>query len=207
MLKILKSLLVILSVGTIATSATNAYFFNIKKSINNTFTAGTLELNLSGISSNTGIFNVEKMAPGDTKTGTWTLKNTGTIDGFLELQGVSVQNKELGCEAAEGGGVDLTCGDPGGGEGELQNVTNLLLFVDADNDGVFDGGERLIYNGVTGSASSMNQDLNIPFAADEQTYITAIFTWPPHAGSDDNVAQGDWMDFWVNFELAQTEAM
>jgi predicted ribosomally synthesized peptide with SipW-like signal peptide len=72
--KILFSLVAMVMVIGLAGGAF-AYFSDTEQSTGNTFTAGTLDVTLSGTP-----FNVTNMAPGDIETSTFTVTNAGNLD-------------------------------------------------------------------------------------------------------------------------------
>ncbi len=75
--KIIKSLSVIAFVAIVAAGATSAVFTSSVESNNNTFAAGTLTLEKNG--SETIQTGADNMKPGDSKTLTIPVKNTGTL--------------------------------------------------------------------------------------------------------------------------------
>lgn len=78
--KILLSLLTVALVSVVAVGATRAYFSDAETSTGNSFTAGTLVVNIDGTgSSTTPYFSVPNMAPGDTATSCFIVKNTGSL--------------------------------------------------------------------------------------------------------------------------------
>lgn len=84
MKKILLSIATIALVAAVAVKATGAFFTDTVTNKSNTFTTGTLTLQLSGKDSNgstvsSPFFNVTGMVPGDTKTAFVEIKNTGNI--------------------------------------------------------------------------------------------------------------------------------
>jgi len=98
MKKILLSLATIGFVSVLATGATGAYFSDTETSIGNAFTAGTLNLsvndkNAENVSYSFG--NTTPLKPTDSGTLTYTLKNTGSVDGVLVVSPVSVSNNAL----------------------------------------------------------------------------------------------------------------
>lgn len=83
MLKIFKSLFVIVVVAAMATSATGAYFSNTVTSSGNSFASGTMTININGETPTaTGVFNESDLAP-DQVIGqrVFTVNNTGTLNG------------------------------------------------------------------------------------------------------------------------------
>jgi len=95
MKKILLSLVTIVAVGTIVTQATTAYFSDTAEVLGNTFSAGSLDLQVGG--KDTGIENMvlTNMVPGDS-TGyrVYCLKNSGTVAGDMSVKFGSIDNQE-----------------------------------------------------------------------------------------------------------------
>jgi len=76
MLKIIKSLVVIVAVVAVASSATAAVFTSTTSVVGNTFATGTLELRVNGQPTIAG-FNVTGQAPGDSESGQFGVNNYG----------------------------------------------------------------------------------------------------------------------------------
>src|SRR6056297_578538 len=91
--KILLSLAIIGVAAAMVVGATTAYFTSTETSEGNTFSAGTLELSLSGQSAQDFSVNFSDMAPGE-----WTgekklhLKNTGSLTNVVDSIKVSALN-------------------------------------------------------------------------------------------------------------------
>ena len=204
MKKILLSVLTIGMVSAVAFGATTAYFSDTETSTGNTFSAGTLDLDVDGNNgSNTVKFTVANMKPGSQQTGKYTLNNVGSINGFLDLENISVTNNENNCIEPETDAGDVTCNNLGPGEGELQNVVNMKLYWDNDCDGYWSTGDVYIYNGLTGGVAS-NYEENKPLNASASQCVMAVFDW--WSTPSDNLAMGDDMTVNITFELAQTTA-
>lgn len=202
MKKILLSLAMIAMVSSVAVGATRAYFSDTETSTGNTFTAGTLDLDVDGNNGkNTVKFTVANMKPGNQPNGTYRLNNVGSITGYLDIESISVTNNENGCVEPETEAGDGTCNNPGAGEGELQNVVNLRLFEDNDCNGWIGAGETVFYNGMTGAVAG-NYELNKQINASGTACVTALFDW--WSTASDNLAMGDDMTLNMTFELAQT---
>lgn len=201
MLRIVKSFLTIAVVAAIAVGATGAYFSDEVTSIGNTFTAGTLELNVDGAHNNVVKFNATNMKPGSQLKGSYVVANVGSINGYLDVESIVVTDTENGCNAAESLAGDVTCDNPGVGQGELSQVVNLRLFIDRDGDGWIGAGDTVFYNGkVTDLPTSF--ELNELIGAGGSTKIVALLDW--WSTSSDNLAQNDTMQLDMTFELAQT---
>lgn len=193
--------MVIAAVSALAVGSTSAYFSDQVTSQGNTFAAGTLVLNVDGQHSNVVKFNVANLRPGSQPKGTYAIANVGTINGYLDIENVTVTSQENACNAAEVLAGDTTCGNPGVGEGELQDVLNVRLFVDRDGDGWIGASDTVFYNGKVKNLPP-SFDLNEPVAAGANTAISAVFDW--WSTPSDNLAQGDSFTLDLTFELAQT---
>jgi len=205
MKKSLLSLAMIVLVGVLAIGATVAQFFDTETSNGNTFTAGTLDLNVDGGNTNVVKFTVNNMHVGSQRIGTWRLRNVGSINGFLDLQNIAVTSQENACLDPETEAGDVTCDNPGAGQGEMQNLVSLSkLFWDNDCDGWVGVGETSVYDGKVGSIAS-DYDLNRALAAGAEQCLTGQFNWWSN-GASDNLGQGDSMTMDMTFELAETTA-
>jgi len=197
MKKILLSLLgLILAISLVGLGAF-AFFSDVETSTGNTFTAGTLDLNIDGSNTNVVKFTVGNMRPGNQPKGSYTLANVGTINGFLDLENIVVTSAENGRLDPE-----IEAGDTTDGVGELQNVLGVYLFVDYGKDGWFSVGDKVIYNGLAKDMPT-HFELNEPLAAGADVNIQAIINW--WSTPNDNQAQSDSMTIDITFELAQTE--
>lgn len=183
-------------VSSTAVGATQAYFSDTETSLNNTFAAGTLDLTANGNNgTNTVRFTIAGMRPGNQPTGSWTLANVGSINGYLDLKNITVTNNENGRIEPE-----VEAGDTTDGTGELQDVVNFRLYIDRDKAGGYSAGDIMIYNGPTGNiAGNYNQDELI--AAGSDVRLVAVFDW--WNTPNDNKAMGDDMTLNMTFELGQ----
>jgi len=83
MKKILMSVLVIALVAVAVAGATGAWFSDTEESTGNTFTAGTMDLNIESGPGATSPVTFVDMAPGDVVSGTVAVKNIGSLNGTL----------------------------------------------------------------------------------------------------------------------------
>jgi len=161
MLRIMKSLLVIVAVAAVAAGATGAYFSSLVTSPDNDFESGTMVINVNGESDPaSAVFDVDNLAPGDViPQGIFAINNTGTIDG---------NHLDLTVTLDSGSGTDLASnivfsaadGDnalrfgPTTGPTDSINIVSYLngAFNDADYD-LYDGDTGLslfnFYPGIT----------------------------------------------------------
>ncbi|OQB06339.1 MAG: Camelysin metallo-endopeptidase [bacterium ADurb.Bin212] len=195
MLKILKSFLVIAVVGAIATSATGAYFSDSETSTGNTFSAGSLDLNVDGGNTNVVKFNVTNMRPGNQPTAQYTLANVGTINGYLDLANITVTDLENGITEPESSAGDIT--DP---QGELSSVLGLTVYWDNDGDGYYSVGDVKIYDSMANGIAS-SYDTNKLVTAGSNVKMMVVVNW--WNTPNDNLAQTDSMQLDFTFNLSQ----
>ncbi|MFH1890030.1 MAG: TasA family protein [Candidatus Kuenenbacteria bacterium] len=198
MKKILISISIIAAVAAITIGATTAYFSDNETSIGNTFTAGTLDLNLDGADTNTVKFTLANLKPGDSGSGTWIVNNVGNLGGFLDLESINLADDDNNCNDPESD-VDDSCTLTGGGE--LSANMNVDLFVDVNNNASLDAGEEVIYSGAL-SSIALSYDLNLALASGDTNYISLNWIIPADSG---NIIQSDGLELDITFELAQTE--
>lgn len=186
MKRILISFSMIAVVAAVGVGATRAFFSDSVASTGNTFTAGTLSLSVDGThSAGTGKFVLGNIKPGDDTTTnstssstSYSIVNTGSINGFLNLVGDSVA---------------VT---PGSGPAHVSNGHSLgdLLTVTVK------AGASTLYTGtLTGLASAA--PLNVPLAAGASTTVKVDYSWVSSAF--DNGAQGDSALVGLGFNLSQ----
>ncbi|MEZ3117346.1 TasA family protein [Halobaculum sp. MBLA0147] len=109
-------------------AGTFALFSDSEESNGNSVQAGTLDLAAGGNNgTNTTTLSVTKARPGQSGTGTRTLKNVGSINGFLNLNVRSVSSDENGLAEPE-----KQAGDSSKGSGELGEHLNLTLGFGGD---------------------------------------------------------------------------
>jgi predicted ribosomally synthesized peptide with SipW-like signal peptide len=186
----------LLFVGVLGAVGTGAWFSDVETSNGNTFTAGSLDLKVNGGDDNVVLFTVSNMRPGNQPKASWTLANDGTLNGYLDLENITVTNNENGLLEPE-----IAAGDATPDVGELQDVVNLRLFIDTNGDGWISAGEVVFYNGPAGAVAG-HYELDQLITAGGNVKIVALFDW--WSTADDNKAMGDDMTLNITFELAQT---
>lgn len=192
------ALLIIGMVGT----TTWAYFSDTETSTENTFTAGTLDLELTdasedGTDSETQTWVFANMEPTDTGGATLTVNSkAGSIDGYVDLSTISVTD-------AEGTNPES---ETSGGNG-LSDLLTVHMFFDVDGDGVYEvgDGDTDIY-GTSASYAVFSgmaaiYDMDYALSGGSTTYITLNYEWVSSA--NDNDAQGDVTTFTFTVELDQ----
>jgi len=165
-------------------------------------TPGTLDLEVDGNDGvNTVKFTVTGANPGQSGAGTWTLVNSGTTAGYIDLENINVTNAEnydAATDEAETAGDGDTSDATGGGE--LGANLDVVLFVDTSNDGVADAGETVIYAGKLDDIPA-SYDLNLALAAGGTTYISLTWSVDILVG---NTIMGDSTTLNMSIELSET---
>ena len=191
MKKILISLMAIALVVGLVGAGVFAYFSDTESSTGNTFTAGKLDLTVLG--GNPMPFNVGPMQPGDTGSGKVTLTNAGTI-GAAELDiGVStIVNDDVDTAEPENDQGTNT------GNGDLGGQLLMVMWLNVNQNGVFDAGDVELLNDGTVSAYDATNNPTL-------TYVAA----DTYSGDSWNevlaeMAQGAVDDFVISYNLPVT---
>ena len=177
-------------------AGTFAYFFDVERSLENLFQAGTLDLKVDESDKNVIKFSILNFAPGQSISGVWVLSNKGSVLGYLDLENITLSGTGGIFTEPEREAGDLS------NKGDLESLVTLQLFFDRDGDKIFSASvDRLIYYGCCGGIAE-RYDLNEPIAPGGHIDLVAIFYWPSH-GYLDNLGQGDTLQFSLIFTLSQ----
>lgn len=208
---ILVSAAIIGAVATLAVGATVAYYSDIETSSSNTFTTATLDLKADN-KDGTQVIHITRanMSPNahwsHSYGGQWILRNAGSIPGKFKVKITNIKNYENNtvvgvCSNPEIKAGDITCGS-GIDQGELGSLmygkwmenptgyspakgwpgTPMFNPINSAKDVVVDG---IVLN--PGDIFSAYLDLE----------------WDTHSGTQDNLGQGDSLEFDVEFSLEQ----
>jgi len=154
--------IVIAGIGAIALLAaavfglTTAYFQDVEISAGNRFVAGDFDLLIDSDCTYNGVvqdfctwlekdldgelfFNFDDIKPSDTGEDTISFHIIDN-DAWLCAEVGNLVNQDNGCRKPEQVIGDLTCGNPGIGEGELQDNILFTVWKDTDCDNVLDAG-------------------------------------------------------------------
>jgi predicted ribosomally synthesized peptide with SipW-like signal peptide len=201
--RILLSIMTIVLVCALIGGGVYAYFSDIETSTGNTFTAGTLDLNLDGGNTNVVKFTVADVKPGDSDSDTWTVANVGTIDGYLDLESIGI-TEGIGTTTEPELVDEPTHGDAN----QLGNYLMGHLFIDTNDDGNWDEGETDIFGTdavpvkINSIAANYGLDLSLAHGGGTN-YITLAWSIPT---ATDNRIQGDNVTLDMTFELQQRAA-
>ena len=206
----LLSVLIIGLVSVMAGSTTWAYFQDTEVSEGNTFTAGTLDLNLT-----TAPFTISNKEPGDNGTVTHTIQNIGSLAGELDVNFSAITNTEsIGDTEFEN--------DTIGGElvGELGAAAEMLVFIDVDSSETLTESDIVLKSDGTVVTAPVTPDEEDYFATinsyDSDAFNQVIVSMDPAVQRDvyfkwriptveDNTIQGDSVSFDVTFTLEQAD--
>lgn len=197
-------LALVLIIGLVG-AGTYAYFSDTESSVDNTLTAGTLDLNIEGGDIAITTFDVSNVAPGDNGTASSTLANVGSLVGELDIATSGIDN------------VPGSGGEFGGGSGELGANAEIAIYLDIDQTGTRTAGDvGLQSNGTTyDPTGGLNYDVIDNYANETWNAVVAamaasaqddiIILWdvPTDTGND---VQGDSVSFNVTFTLEQAAA-
>ena len=186
---IVLGLLSIFAVVAVVGGVAFANFSSSATNTGNTFGSGTLVLNINGTNpTSSPKFAVIKAVPGYSETQVFTLSNTGTVGAATTtLTGITVP----------------------AAAGNLGDVLTLSLFMDNDNDGIFDTGETPIFSNhltTLGSSSAWTgKPLGFGLAASgvvpgDSEKVFAVLTFDAGAGDE---YQGKTVSFDFTFQANQ----
>jgi len=158
--KILLSLSVIAALAAIAIGGTVAYFSDTETSTENTFSAGTLNLQVGDSDSTLVKIELSNMKPGDTgNAANWLVKNTGSISGKLTVGVGAITNNENGCIEPEG---DTSCNTT---DGELGANLKVAFWMDVDKSGNWSNGDYYLTSGGNKTPWATGDGTTLPSAA------------------------------------------
>lgn len=218
MRRILLSFMTIALVSALIGGGVYAYFSDTETSTGNTFTAGTLDLQVGSADPCTETLTVGNLKPTDSGTAaSWLTQNIGSVTGDLSIQlGAITNNENTRSE------VEIAAGDTTDTTGELGTLLEVAFWMDADKSGDWSSGDYYLKSDGT-SVSWLTGETALPAAAyailnnydsdswsDVQTIngTTEAGNFRveydfPEGGSGDNVAQSDDCVFDITFTLNQ----
>lgn len=138
----------------------------------NKFKTGTLDLTVNGKNGETVVFKYDNIRPGSQPHPIYKLQNICGINGYLDLENITVTSDEN--EFTE---PEIEAGDTSAETGELDDVLNLRMFLDKDGNGWWRTGDVMIFNGkVRDLASSYDLD-ELMEAGGGTDFILDIYDW------------------------------
>ena len=182
-----------------------AYFSDTETSVNNSLTAGTLDLNIDGDNVAVTTFSEDAVEPGETGSGSSILANVGSMDGELDIAFSAITN------------TDGTPVEFGAGSGELGGVAEIAVYIDVDQSDTFSDGDigldaaiDTTYLFAAGLQwNTIDSYGSITWNAVETMVTTAADNFRVEwrvPDTADNTIQGDIVSFDVTFTLEQAAA-
>lgn len=217
MKKILLSLMIIGLVFAFMGGGIYALFSDTETATGNTFTAGTLNLQVGAADPMTDKVTLSNIKPTDVGTAaTWLVNNLGTINGTFAVSTGAITNNENTRSEVETAAGDTT--DVGG---ELGGLLKLAFWMDVDKSGAWSSGDY--YLSSSGTKVAWSSGVALPTAAYDTVNNFGSKNWAslqtvnasteagnfvisynfPDGGSGDNQAQSDSCVFDITFTLTQ----
>ncbi len=138
-----------------------AYFSDTQTANSNTFTTGSLLLQVGTAAPCVETINVASMKPGDSgNVANWQLQNMGTINGKLDIAISAITDNENTINRAETAAGDVSPG------GELGANLKVAFWVDADHSGTWTTGDYYLKSDGT-KVSFQAGDAGLPAAASD----------------------------------------
>ena len=177
-------------VAVFSSGLTYAYFNDTETSPNNSFTAGTLDLKINNVDDPVpATFTATDLVPGAQGNAKMTVSNAGSIGGALFGKISAVTNS--------GGSNPEPEKASGADNGELGAAMTITIYIDANNNGVYDAGETLYYNNNPAVSGSWNMGT---LAAGGSIVVSVYYSISPDAT---NAIMGDICTFSIEYTLNQ----
>jgi predicted ribosomally synthesized peptide with SipW-like signal peptide len=217
MKKILVSMMVIALVLVFIGGGIYAVFSDVETSAGNTFTAGTLNLQVGSADPCTERITISGLKPTDTgNAASWLTTNIGSINGTLDITLSAITNNEN--TRSE---VETAAGDTTDSVGELGGLLKVAFWMDINKDGTWSSGDYYLKS--DGTKVSWASGSTLPSAAYDILNNYDSKSWAnvqtvngtadagnfrveynfPNGGSIDNQAQSDSCVFDIIFVLNQ----
>lgn len=210
-------MLIAIALLLVATGA-YAYFTDTESASGNTFTAGTLNLQVGAADPCTSTISITALKPGDSgNAASWLVQNSGNVNGDLSVALGSVTNNENTCYEPEAADGDTTSG---AAQGELGANLTVAFWMDVDRNGAWSSGDyylasngtkqawasgtalpALAYDTLNNYASRTWSNVQTNLAAGNIGNFRAEYNLP---GATNNAVQSDSSVFDITFTLAQS---
>lgn len=202
--KLFESVILIALVAAAGYAVTRALFFDTESSQQTSFSAGTLDMTVTGDGGQQlETLTVENFGADGVVSGgkTWTIQNVGSLDGYLDFGVENVVNSERGCVGPESA-VDITCANPGDGLGELGSV--IIGDVTLDDGAINQVVASTTLETVNSTQFEAQWDSNLgQYRLEAGESVDVTFAWRIANDTYDNTVQSDRVVFDVIFDLEQ----
>jgi len=203
MKKILLSILTIGLVSSVAFGATQALYSDTETAKGNTFTAGTLNLQVGDNDPYTEHITIQDIKPSPGYPNqvwvgpVYTLQNIGSLPGKLSIEFVNVVNKENGRNEPEIEAGDVYTDGPLGGElGEYLQLVNMTVKIGTGTWTELLGWPRPSVNDTN------NKTFEVGLLGAGETAKLDLDWWLPD-NPNNNIVQSDSVEFDIIFHLDQ----
>ncbi|MBI4974179.1 hypothetical protein HZC27_06240 [Candidatus Roizmanbacteria bacterium] len=192
-------MITVIVVASSVVAATRAYFSDNETSTGNTLSMGTLDLKVNNADDPVVVHITRanlKPYPSWSHNygGNFSLKNAGSVSGVFKMKIINIKNNENGCTEPETEAGDVSCGAT---EGELGGLT----FVKWSRNEAPWGGWGLKMSPLNSAEGVVVTGETLAPGA---TVVTNLdLEWDTHAGTQDNLAQNDGVEFDILFSLDQ----
>ncbi|MFH1561343.1 MAG: SipW-dependent-type signal peptide-containing protein [Patescibacteria group bacterium] len=193
------ALLIICAVVSGTALVTRAYFTDRETGTGSQFAVGTLDLDVGGANgTEIAPFVIENMGEEGNIAGsqTWTVNNTGSLPGRLYFKLDNLVNYENDCNEPEAL-VDVTCDDPGAGQGDLGGVITARVYL--DNVEKMSSTLATANQSVIGDAWTALPDVVVPAGGS----VEVKMDWATGQADYGNEIQSDSLAFDMVFDLVQ----
>lgn len=199
--RLLGSVLTVGAAGAATGAGTAAYFTDSETSTGNDVVSGTLDLTLDGGNTTVTFLAATGIVPGDSGQETLAVANAGSLPGYVDVSVAALTNYENGLVGNENSS-DGSGGDPGQGNGELQDELEVVAYFQNG------GGGNEVYLGssayetiATKLPAGTDFDVDHPLAGGASDTFVLEWRLP---GSTGNEVQSDGVELELTFQLGQT---
>lgn len=146
MKKILISLVIIGIISAVIGGGVHATFSDIETATGNTFTSGTLNMQVGSLDPCTQKVTLTSIKPNDSVTAaTWLMTNLGSLNGSLNITLSAITNNENVVNS-----VEVAAGEsPSNTVGELGQLITVAFWMDVDKNGSWSSGDYYLASGGT----------------------------------------------------------
>lgn len=185
-----------LTVAVVGSGFVYAYFNDTQTASGNTFTSGTLLLQVGTAVPTVDKITVPSLKPGDAGNGAnWQVQNLGTINGDLTIGVGAITNLENTVNTAE-----VAAGEPAGNTiGDLGGNLTVAFWMDVDHSNTWSTGDYYLKN--DGTTVSYASGTTVPAAAYASLNSFGGKTW---TNTQTNLAPGTIGYFKAEYNLPTT---
>lgn len=147
--KVLWGILLAATALILVSAGVYAVYSDTETASTNTFSAGTLNLQVGSADTCTESISVSNIVPGNTgSVAGWLAQNTGNVAGDLTVAIGAITNNENSCGEPEVGAGDTTSGAT---DGEMGANLQVAFWIDVNSDGTWNSGDYYLKSdGTTG---------------------------------------------------------